>query len=641
MLLPFLLFVNIVLGSNKEATADDTLPAKKLPDPRTDPGHPETRFIEANFFQDYILYIKDMLKEKDENAWIDYMRFFFVLPGLEKDFINVRNLDADVIVKMQKLISLDATFKIVSYLMALKVRPVLPSISFEEVLRDHSKLGNYVEYFLEVVNNILCEKVPESPKRYLKLIEKRSVLLDGALSTWFSAFRLHQLRLAPELLKKMKEIGRILIKENEDDIYQYKGREVILYCYTEFLSDVVGSEVNLPAKGFLLYPLYDFARYNQTLKQGLDSIQVSLEKLHGALKYNSKKIEDDFDEYDIFREKLGRLLNLKFLEVKDQDTSEIRQTKISVKEQILSLVGPLQKYLPQFKRPTSLDSLIVQLVHERRFLQRMRNTMDYPDRLYSVLTNAHMHKVRSVKALTSSLNNFYKGNYEFKLRVLENIPEVYDPKTTWCSFVGVIDPKEFKSSFLSLGIPEGAIIDVSHVASDEDTRIAFQTIGDLLSSLAYKLFSFLYLKRSGLDVVGIPILTEKDPVLRKEEIERIYSHNFGSFKKYAYNVANSIQNEQEKEFIKTYIKLIDVWIMSKCYYLFYELDPQLAIEKTSKIFVIPAKRAISGDHWYLVEFILMQKSDDPAWKPVQFNLVSLFEQIMRYMREQGTQKNIH
>ena len=263
----------------------------------------------------------------------------------------------------------------------------------------------------------------------------------------------------------------------------------------------------------------------------------------------------------------------------------------------------------------------------------MANTSHYPLQLYKALSEAHSHKEASVINLLFAMRSFYdsKFYYDFLLNSLKEIPSEDAPMPSYPPSFAINNPSEFKSSFITFGIPREAIVDVSYAASNETSRLAFQTIGDLLTSLAYKLFSSMFFHRSGFGKE--PILNAVDPDDRQKQIKDILESNYEQYKNLALSVTFLIKDEIEKVFIIWYIALIDSWIYSKCFYLFHEPDPKLAIEKTSQVFVMPMFSLNPREWWYNLEYVLWQRSEDPVWKALQFKLLFQFDQILLYLEK--------
>ena len=222
---------------------------------------------------------------------------------------------------MDRLVSLEKSFKKVTYIMKSNVRPPLPEFSIEEVLTDCSRVISYVNYFLSGVDSAFREKLADSPERHGELFEKREVFFKVTYSVWIAVtFQLCQPVIGLELLKKMKELGRFLSKNTEEDMPIHGVKNIIYFYSSNELDKVVNSKEDLPDKGFLLYPLYDFARYNPSLKHALQTTQNDLLELQNDVKYNNRRIEDDFEEYDLFCSKRLNLYDLKLLTKKPQDT---------------------------------------------------------------------------------------------------------------------------------------------------------------------------------------------------------------------------------------------------------------------------------------------------------------------------------
>ena len=75
-LLLFLFSLGKIRASSKEPSAK-ILPAENASTPEPEVDYPyfmQERFLEANFFQDYLILFKNM----DKNVWINHLRYFFV-----------------------------------------------------------------------------------------------------------------------------------------------------------------------------------------------------------------------------------------------------------------------------------------------------------------------------------------------------------------------------------------------------------------------------------------------------------------------------------------------------------------------------------------------------------------------------------
>jgi hypothetical protein len=588
----------------------------------------QDRYIEANFFQDF-LNAPIVLPKKD---FLNYVKYYFITVEGRKEFIQNYKLDLQIIARLRGSGALDTSIRRVSYLMLSGVQPELPEYSIEDCIRNPALFDHYVIYFFNTIEAVFKTPLPASPDYHKLLFEKREVFFRGTYHTWVAVFRYKERALALSLGDQLKIFAKNIIRDNENkDVLDFsKEKQMTIRFQFPELQDIVNQKVEPQVHNFLLYPLLDFAKYDSSLKGNLLVIYTSLSEIFSTLKGNHAMLEDDLAEFNSFKKDITRLKLFKG----PKESKQVELIKESVNEQLDSLLGPLQKYLLPLEKPKSFYHLAVQLLHENRFLDRMTKTSTYPFHFVSILRDSHNHRIKSVLALVTYMDKFQRGsgNWGLLLKFLEKIPKFTKTTATTPAFsVDVYDPKDFLPKILKLGIPEGAILSFPTISPSLDVQIIYDNVNILLSSFAYYVFSSIVFLASKPDAT--PLFQEGAD--RNADIAKFLGARFRNQKNFALQTLSLVQSPQEKKLIAQFSEMAEAWILSKCHYFFHESDPKVAIEKTGHIFPLPV-RTLSLDEWVSLEFTLYQNSTDPGWKAMQLTYLGHLEIIFNYIKKNRT-----
>jgi hypothetical protein len=148
----------------------------------------QDRFLEANFFQDFVNATVSVTK-KD---FLNYIRYYFVTIEERGAFVRNAKLKLEIIQKLRGSPALETSIKRVTYLIQSGLQPALPECSMEDFMQNYSLLDDYVTYFFNTIEAVFEAPLPPSPDLHKLLFDKREVFFMGTLHTWVVAFRLRQ-----------------------------------------------------------------------------------------------------------------------------------------------------------------------------------------------------------------------------------------------------------------------------------------------------------------------------------------------------------------------------------------------------------------------------------------------------------------
>ena len=569
-------------------------------------------FIDLNFFHVYFLQLPNIPN------WKAYIRYHLISDQIvAKAFKTEHSLDEKTLNRLGSSRELEyAKSKVLKYEIPLK-KAKAPKIPLQAVEANRFFILDYISYYIDVIPTILSVSLTGKTEAEIfnEITNRNEMLFWDCYFAWLAIYRNFEMFWSQslKLLTVVREIGqnwavcsiyKSKIDKYPPSIYVQSGH---LFGLTKYRKE--------PDQVFFYVGI--FGKLNANLNKIISNIQDDVYKLLLTYKGNNEKVRGDIKEFEIFK----KLLEIIKLDLSKSSAQDVHFIISSIFNQIRSLLGPLQKYIPEYApKPKSIDHLFAQLVNESRFLQRVQAQGEYPPDLFRFVVEAFERKLESFKALLNSLRSSSDRTFIlFYSDSIKNFPSIQKEINYKMDLAPIYDPQDIKANIMCHGIPDNSITSFPSIPTlTDEISSTFSIVSGLAAGFAYRLFSKLYAYSVKADNMLFANLKPED---RQKKIETFIRTNYLQCMSLGDELIEKIDSEAERCIIKRYLEMVHRWIMTKCYYFFYEDNTANLWKKLGNAFAIPISTP-SG--WFNVELGLWENSDDPDWKKMQFKYLTEF-----------------
>ena len=583
-------------------------------------------FIDINF---YHIYYRCLAKVPN---WQAYVRSCLILDvNVAKAYKAEQALLDEILIPLEKRKEFGyAKGKVLAYEIALKNILNVPECSIQDIEKNEKLILEYISYFTSSVWAILRVKLGVVKSEFNILDEtadRNEIIFWDVYFTWlaiflnFEAYWFQSL----EILSLVRESGRLwACCEAQDEQKDGLARE--MYRNSNHLTNLIEYQKKEPGRFWFYSNL--FGKLNKSLSKLTFTIQKTISKLLDSHKGNNISVMDDLREYELLRNQLNSVK----VDFTESTAKEALNISLSIKNQIRSLLGPLQKYIPDYEvEPKSIAQLFAQLVNENRFLLKILSSDEYPPDLFGFLADAFEQKLESFRELIRSLR-FTSDNVFifFYTEAIKKFPPIPKKSKYAMDFTLIRDPQDILKNIKRYGIPINSIPTHgwnSHIHGS--VAQIYSIVANLAASFAFRTFSKLFALSSERE--NSPF-ADLDQVARDAKIDDFICYNYLQHMDVAAVLIDNLDNEIERLAIKEYMKMSFNWIRSKCYCFFYINKTEDIWKKLGTTFVIPVDPLqITGI--YNLECTLQENSNDPVWGYLQYQFLDHFADTINTLQE--------
>ena len=411
-------------------------------------------FIDVNFFHIYYLCLAKVPN------WHAYVRYCLILDvNVAKAYKAEQALLEEILIPLQKSKEFGyAKGKALAYEIALKGVLHVPKCSIQDIEKNEKLILEYISYFTASIWAILRVKLGVVKSEFSILDETADryemIFWDGYF-TWlaiFNNFEAYWFQ-SLEILSLIRESGRLWAHSEPLDEQQKEEPARAIYKNSKHLTKLIAYQKEEPGRFWFYSKL--FGKLSPSLSKLTSAIHDTVSKILDSHKGNSISVMNDLSEYDLLKNQLNSVK----VDFSKSTAKEAPNISLSINYQIRSLLGPLQKYIPDYEvKPKSIVHLFTQLVNENRFLLKILSSNEYPPDLFGFLADAFERKLESFRELIRSLRSTSDNDFIFfYTEATKKFPPFPKRSKYAMDFTLIRDPQDIMKNIKRYGIPENSI----------------------------------------------------------------------------------------------------------------------------------------------------------------------------------------